>query len=211
MNHKKMMFFVGVGIALLILGAAFSQNRWGVPAKASEEKVVASASTKTTPENFLKKDLRTAAATIRKHAGDLSSIEGRAVEERAQAYLALAKGLKGLSNGVEKDTVKSGEEIDRAFTGSYHALDPNHYFTAMENWSGKETAKALRELRTASTDFERWVKETGTQVKPEARLVAEDPRALAGKLGQGAGWARGEVDKRIRTLGAEMEKLGKEV
>ncbi len=81
----------------------------------------------------------------------------------------------------------------------------------MENWSGKETAKAFRELRAASTDFERWVKEAGKEVKPEARLVTGDTRAFAGKLGQGAGWARGEIDKRIRTLGTEMEKLGKEV
>ena len=215
MDYKRIMFFIGLGVILLIPRAAVSQSRKEVPAKASEEK----GTTVTKPdqdfqkarEKFLKKDLEAAAAAIRKGAAYLESMEGRAAENRAQGYLAFNEGLERLAHRVEKGTVKSVKELDREFASTYYGLAQYHYLKATESWAKQETSDAGQELKASSTYLDGVLNHMEGKVETNVRSVNNNARLLAERLIKGAGWVNAEVEKEIKELGKEIENLGGKV
>ncbi len=215
MGYKKIMLIIGLWVVFMIPGVGTSQSQKETPAKVSEGKV----STAMEPEenfqkareSFLKKDLRSSAAAIRKGAAYFKSLEEQAQEKGKQTFLTSVEELENLADRVEKGTVKSVKEIDRTFARASHALAQYHYHKATESWAMKETAKTGQELEAAGAHLESAIKQAGGKAESGAGSVIQDTRLLAGKLLQGAGSVNAEVEKGIKALGVEINKLGEKV
>ena len=75
----------------------------------------------------------------------------------------------------------------------------------------KEIAKTGRELEAAGAHLESAVKQAGGKAESSAGPVIQETRLLAGKLIQGAGWVNSEVEKGLKALGVEIDKIGEKV
>ncbi len=73
-------------------------------------------------ESFLKKDMRTAAAEIRKGALLLKLKAGHAKEKAKEALIASSHELEKLAQGLEKGTVTSIRDLRQAFARADRAL-----------------------------------------------------------------------------------------
>jgi len=212
MSHKKIILIIGLWAIIWVPAAGASQTQKEVPGVVSEAKPIATGLDKDLQqarESFLKKDLKASAAAIRKGAAYLKSLGEQAQEKGKQTFLTSQKEMENLADRVEKGAVKSVKEIDRIFARASHALARYHYQIAKESWAMKETARTGQELEAAGAHLESAVKQVGGKVESSAGPVIQDTRLLAGKLLQGAGWVNAEVEKGIKDLGVEIEKLGK--
>jgi len=212
MSYKKIILIIGLWAIIWVPAAGASQTQKEVPGVVSEAKPIATGLDKDLQqarENFLKKDLKASAAAIRKGAAYLKSLGEQAQEKGKQTFLTSQKEMENLADRVEKGAVKSVKEIDRIFARASHALARYHYQIAKESWAMKETARTGQELEAAGAHLESAVKQVGGKVESSAGPVIQDTRLLAGKLLQGAGWVNAEVEKGIKDLGVEIEKLGK--
>ena len=212
MSYKKIILIIGLWAIIWVPAAGASQTQKEVPGVVSEAKPIATGLDKDLQqarENFLKKDLKASAAAIRKGAAYLKSLGEQAQEKGKQTFLTSQKEMEILADRVEKGAVKSVKEIDRIFARASHALARYHYQIAKESWAMKETARTGQELEAAGAHLESAVKQVGGKVESSAGPVIQDTRLLAGKLLQGAGWVNAEVEKGIKDLGVEIEKLGK--
>jgi len=212
MSYKKITLIIGLWAIIWVPAAGASQTQKEVPGVVSEAKPIATGLDKDLQqarENFLKKDLKTSAAAIRKGAAYLKSLGEQAQEKGKQTFLISQKEMENLADRVEKGAVKSVKEIDRIFARASHALARYHYQIAKESWAMKETARTGQELEAAGAHLESAVKQVGGKVESSAGPVIQGTGLLAGKLLQGAGWVNAEVEKGIKDLGVEIEKLGK--
>jgi len=214
MDYKKIVLVIGVWAILWIPAAGASQSQKEGPGVVSEAKAIATGLDKDfqkARERFLKKDLKESATAIRKGAAYFKSLEEQAQEKGKQTFLNSQKELENLANRVEKGAVQSVAEIDRTFARVSHALARYHYQMAKESWAMKETAKSGQELQAAGAHLESAVKQAGGKAESSAGPVIQETRLLAGKLLQGAGWVDAEVEKGIKALGVEIDKLGEKV
>ena len=214
MDYKKIVLVIGVWAIIWVPAAGASQSQKEVPGVVSEAKAIATGLDKDfqkARESFLKKDLKASAAAIRKGAAYFKSLEEQAQEKGKQTFLTSQEELENLADRVEKGAVKSVKEIDRTFARASHALARYHYHMAKESWAMKETAKTGQELEAAGAHLESAVKQAGGKAESSAGPVIQETRLLAGKLLQGAGWVNAEVEKGIKALGVEIDKLGEKV
>jgi hypothetical protein len=211
MGYKKIILIIGLWAVIWTPAVGASQTQKEVPGVVSEAKAIATGLDKDLQqarESFLKKDLKASAAAIRKGAAYLKSLGEQAQEKGKQTFLTSQKEMENLADRVEKGAVKSVKEIDWTFARVSHALDRYHYQMAKESWALKETAKSGQELQAAGAHLESAVKQAGGKAESSAGPVIQETRLLAEKLLQGAGWVNSEVEKGIKALGVEIEKLG---
>jgi len=211
MDYKRIVFAIGLGAMIWAPAAGASQSQKEVSGVVSETKAIAAGLDKDfqkARESFLEKDVKGSAAAIRKGAAYLKSVEEQGQEKGKQSFRASAEELKNLADRVEKGAVKSVKEIDRAFARASHALAQFHYRKAKESWAMKEVTKTGQELQAAGLELESAVKQAGKNAENSPGPVIQETRQLAGKLLQGADWANAEVEKGIKALGAEIDKLG---
>jgi len=215
MSYKKLFPLLIFLIAVLIPGAGISQSEKQAPAKTSEGQTQKAGEPdrdfRKARQNFLKKDLMASAAEIRKGAAYLKSQADLAVEEGKQALTASANELEKLADKVGKGTVKSVKELDGAFARAHHALAKSHYLKTSESFARKEASKAGKELKAAGNHLERGLIRAGGKITTGAKSAIKESRSLAGKLIKGAGWANAEVERGVKNLGVEIEKLGEKV
>jgi hypothetical protein len=162
-------------------------------------------------ESFLEKNVKAAAAGIRKGAALLKIEASHATGEAKEALTASVGQLERLAQGVEKGTVSSTQELRRAFARADEALANEHFQKATESWSKKEIKKAGHELNAAANDVELASAWAGHKLDATTTAAIKDARAVAAKLTEGAGWTTGEVSKGLDAVGKEIEKLGKQI
>ena len=214
MDCRKVMLIIGLWAITWVPAAGASQSQKEVTGVVSETKAIATGLDRDfqkARESFLQKDVRGSAAAIRKGAAYLKSIEEQGQEKGKQSFLASEEELKNLADRVEKGTVKSVKEIDRAFARASHALAQFHYRKAKESWAMKEITRTSQELEAAGANLESAVKQGGGKAESSAGPVIQETRMLAKKLLQGAGWINAEVEKGMKDLGVEIDKLGEKV
>ncbi len=162
-------------------------------------------------ESFIKKDMKAAAAEIRKSAAFLKHDEERAAGEGKKDLSASTHELEKLADDVEKGTVTSGKRLDKAFSHAYYALARYHYWKASESWSKKAAKDTGHDLRAASEDLEHGLAWSGHKAEAGTKAAIKDARHVSGKLIKGTGWVSSEVGRGIEGIGREIDKFGKEV
>ena len=106
---------------------------------------------------------------------------------------------------------RSSKDIQDAFAKAEHALAKHHYLRATEAWTKKSIKDAGHELHAAAVSLEHGFAWAGEKLEAGVIKVMDDSRHLAGKLIEGADWAKDEIGEAIESLGREIEKLGKTV
>ncbi|MBS0171945.1 MAG: hypothetical protein JSR62_16475 [Nitrospira sp.] len=163
---------------------------------------------------FLKKNLKKAAAEIRKGEAFLKLDAGRALEEGKTLLEDSGHELAKLAEGVEHGTISSVKRLDEAFARAHQALAHHHHLKAKASWTnkaGQAAHKVGRDLQAAAEHFDQGLIWTGHKAEAAGAKTMKDTRLLAGKLIQGTGWVPAEVGKGIEYVGEEIEKFGKKV
>ena len=160
-------------------------------------------------EGFVKKDLKAAAAEIRKGAAFVRLEAARAAGASKDALAASIKELDSLAGKVEAGGVTAAADLDHAFARAEHALASAHLGRAKESWAKKDLKRAGQALKAAATSLEHALAWAGRTGKADVIAVAKDAGVVAGKLIEGTGWAADETAKAIEAVGAEIEKLGR--
>lgn len=162
-------------------------------------------------ENFLKRDMKAAAAEIRKSAEFLKHEEEHATSEGKKDLLVSAHALEKTADDIEKGTVTSVNRLDHVFAKAYYALARSHYLKASESWAKRNAKEAGFSLRVSSWDMEHGLAWSGHKAEGETKAALKDARHVSEKLIKGADWVSSEVDKSIEDIGREIDKLGKEM
>jgi hypothetical protein len=160
-------------------------------------------------EQFVKKDLKAAAAEVRKGAAFLRLEAARATGASKEALAASIKELDSLAGKVESGGVTAASDLDHAFARAEHALASEHLARAKESWAKKDLKRAGGALKAAATSLEHALAWAGRKGEADVIAVTKDAGVVAGKLIEGTGWAANETEKAIEAVGAEIEKLGR--
>ena len=156
-------------------------------------------------ENFLKKDMKGAASEIRKAVGFMKLEAARATGDGKKALTTSIDELKKLASDVEKGTVKSSNDLGKAFARAHHALAVHHHLKASESWAKKETSKTGHALKAAASHLERALAWSGHEIEAAVVKVMEMGRGVGEKLIQGSRWTADEVGKALKDLGEKLK------
>ncbi len=163
---------------------------------------------------FLKKDLKKAAAQIRKGEAFLKLEAGRATDEGKKLMKESGHELAKLADDVEHKTIMSVKRLDEAFARAHQALARHHHLKAKESWTNKAEQAAHKvgqDLQAAAAHFDQGMIWAGHKAEAGMAKTIKDTRLLAGKLIEGTGWVPAEVGKGIEDVGEKIEKFGKKV
>lgn len=156
------------------------------------------------------RDVNAAGTHLRQAAIVLRTEAQRALgATRAQLDRA-ASELDDLAASVERGAVKSGPELDAAYSRVHLALAAEYNRRATENFGKKNVGEAGEDLRAAAAHFENALVDTGRDTDVAATGVVREVRTVADKLVAGTGFTEEEVRKSFTALGNEIEKLGRE-
>ncbi len=165
-------------------------------------------------ESFLKKDLKKAAAQIRKSEVFLKMEAGRATAEGKKLMEESGHELRKLAEDVEHGAVTSVKRLDEVFARVHQAFAHHHHLKAKESWTNKAEQvahKVGQDLQAAAAHFDQGLIWAGHKSEAAGAKAIKDTRMLAGKLIEGTGWVPAEVGKGIDSMGEEIEKFGKKV
>lgn len=132
-------------------------------------------------ESFLKKDLKTAAAHIRKSEAFLKLEAGRATEEGKKLMKASGHELAKLAEGIEHGTITSVKRLDEAFARAHQALAHHHHVKAKESWANQASQAAHKvghDLQAAAIHFDQGLVWTGHKTEAGAAKAIKDTRLL---------------------------------
>lgn len=161
-------------------------------------------------ENFLKKDFKAAAAHIRKGVGFMKLEAARATEDGKKALTTSIDELEKLASDVEKGTVKSTNDLGKAFARAHRALAVHHHLKASEAWAKKETSKTGHALKSAASHLESALAWSGHKIEAAVVKVMEIGHDVGEKLIQGARWTADEVGKALKDSGEAIERLAED-
>ncbi len=162
-------------------------------------------------EDFIEKQMKAAAAQIRKAAVFLRIEAAGATQKGGETLKGSYDELESLAGRIEKGTVRSATELDNAFFRTHHALAENYYDLATEYLEQKNVAKTSNHLQSIAESIEQAVAWGGHKVEEGTRAAINDARILAGKMKEGAGWSEEEVRRGLKKLGEEIQKLDREI
>jgi hypothetical protein len=162
-------------------------------------------------ESFLKKDMKTAVAEIRKDAAFIKLETSRASDESKKGLIASANELDKLADDVEKGTVSSAKDLENAFARASYALTKHHYIKSTELTAKNDTVKAGKELKAAADDFEHAIAWTGSKVEAGTDSAIKGARLATGKMMEGIGAVSDDASKAMKDIGTEIENFGKKI
>jgi len=201
-RHLRLIMFVIAILTISVWLSAAAQTQ----SKGSIEQTFQKAR-----KDYLQKDMKAAAAEVRKGAAYLKSEAAVAKGKGKEALTASYQELEKLAGELEKGTVKTVKEMEMAFARAYNALATNSHVKSAESWAKKEYKKAGNELEAAVGELEKgyiWAEqkaEAGTQ------KVIDDSKALSKKMKEGTSRASAEVGKAMKDLEDEIKTFGRKI
>jgi hypothetical protein len=116
-----------------------------------------------------------------------------------------------LASQIESGSITSQKSLSQPFAQAEFALALFRSEKATETW-GKEKPRPRVTgyyLRGAANSLEHAAKWGGHEFEYGAKASLDAARLVSGKLIQGSGFATEEVGKAIKSIGAEVDSLGK--
>ncbi len=162
-------------------------------------------------QDYLDKNLNSAAEQIRKGAVYMKAEAAKASVKGKEALTASARELDKLSDDVKKGTVTSVKRIEEAFARAYQALAADSHTKSMEAWTKKEAAKTGAALDSAAKDLERGFAWAGQKVETSTKEVVKKSEDLSLKLKKKSSVMAEDVGKGLKDMGNEIEKFGKRI
>jgi hypothetical protein len=160
-------------------------------------------------ESFLKHDLKSTAADIRK-AGVHLRVAAAHATARAKVELTQSEhALEQLAQRVETGSVRTVEELDVITSRALHSLADYQYVRAADAWRHREERLAGQYLRAATYNLENAAARTGDTLRNATAEVARDSRLMSGRLIEGTGFVVDEVGAGFEAFGRQIERVGK--
>jgi septum formation inhibitor MinC len=203
MRHKTVLPLFFIGLFFITWASSQESNAQTAPAPSVKSEEPGSSFQKAV-EFFLKKDLKAAAAEIRKGAGFLKEKVKEASRDGKEALKASARELEQLAGDVEKGTETSEEKLKETFARSYQALANHQVIKASESWAKKKTKETGEALTAAARYLEETVRWSGRKLETGTAEVVHYARTVGGKLKKGTAYGVEEVGKGIKEIGREL-------
>ncbi|MEN6623911.1 MAG: hypothetical protein ABFD50_20495 [Smithella sp.] len=162
-------------------------------------------------ENYLKKDLNSAAAEISKSADYLKSEAAKATGKGKEALTASANELDKLAERVKKGTVKSEKTLETYFARVDKAMAENYYIKATESWARKEEKKAGENLEKSINYLRSGLARSGKKIERATNETINKSKELSLKLKEETKLVADDVRKGFKDTENEIEKLGKKI
>lgn len=157
---------------------------------------------------FLKRQMRTAVADIRKGAAYLKLEAERATGDAKKALLDSVQELEKLAGEVQKAAVADLKDLENAFARAEHALAKHHYLKVLEFKAKNDAQKTGRELQAAADYVDSGQVWLTQKMHEGVADTVNEARRVATKMVFGAGAAADEVGKAFEGMGKELDKFG---
>ncbi|HLH78414.1 MAG TPA: hypothetical protein VKV28_16560 [Candidatus Binataceae bacterium] len=150
---------------------------------------------------------RRAAAREIRAAGALIELEaGRHDAQNKSGLDQSANQLKQLAAGVQNGSVKSVNQLDRAFAQADLAL-ARHYHDMAANYQGSDHGKVGRWLQAAANSVSGAAAWSKQKLSAGGKSTVSEARKLGNQVESGTGWAADKVGKSLSDLGQEITHL----
>jgi hypothetical protein len=156
-------------------------------------------------ESFVKGDMNKASENIKKAASYLHAQEKKVAKETSAGVKKAADDLDRLSADVKKGTVKSPDELKKAFAKADHALATAWHATAeQEHKAGKDATGAVTNASSALEGAAKW---TGSKLDTGAQAAVDAVHTA----GRGARMGADAVGRAIRGVGDGIADVGRKI
>jgi hypothetical protein len=162
-------------------------------------------------QDYLQKDMDSAAGQIKKGADYMKAESAKASAKGKEALTSSARELEQLSVDVKKGTVKSVNKIEQSFARAYLAMAADRHIKSAESWTRKESGKTGEALASSSMYLERSFAWAGQKVETHTKEAIEKSKSLSLKLKEKGNVIAKDVEKGLKDTGSEIEKLGKRI
>ncbi|HBI47940.1 MAG TPA: hypothetical protein DDX93_04400 [Smithella sp.] len=162
-------------------------------------------------QNYLEKNMSSAARQIQKGASYMKARAEKASDKGKEALNASAKELEKLANDVKKGIVTSVKKIEETFARAYIALASDSHIKSTESWAKKEKAKAGDALDLANKYLERSFAWAGQKIETGTKEAMKKSKELSLKLKKKGSVVAEDVGKGLKNAGDEIEKFGKKI
>jgi len=161
--------------------------------------------------DFLNRQMRAAAAEIRKGAAYLKLEAARASGDAKKVLIDSVQELEKLANDVQKAAVADLKELQNAFARAEYALARHHYLKAVELRAKGDGQKTGRELQAAADYVDSGQVWLTQKMHEGVSDVVNEARLVSAKMVYGSGAAADEVGRAFEGLGKELDKFGSTV
>jgi hypothetical protein len=162
-------------------------------------------------QNYLEKNMDSAAQQIQKSALYMKAETAKASDKGKEALYKSAKELEKLADDVKKGTVTSVKRMDETFARAYVALAADSHIKSTELWAKKESAKAGDALDSANKYLKRSFAWAGQKIETKTKEAMKKSEELSLKLKEKSTVVAEDVGKRLKDAGNEIEKFGKRI
>ena len=162
-------------------------------------------------QDYLHKDMDSAAAQIKKGADYMKAESLKASAKGKEALTASARELEQLSVDVEKRNREAGKENRTALCAclSGNGCGPAYQISGIMDQ--KESEKTGEALDSSSRYLERSFAWAGQKVETHTKKAIEKSKSLSLKLKEKGNVIAKDVEKGLNDTGSEIEKLGKRI
>jgi hypothetical protein len=162
-------------------------------------------------QNYLDKNMNSAAEQIQKSASYIKAQAAKASDKGKEALNASSKELEKLADDVKKGAVTSVKRMEEAFARAYVALASDSHIKSTESWAKKEKAKAGDALDSANKYLERSFAWAGQKIETRTKEAMKKSQEISLKLKEKSSVVAEDVGKRLKDAGNEIEKFGKRI
>lgn len=162
-------------------------------------------------QDYLVKNMNSAAQQIQKSASFMKAKAAKASDKGKEALNTSAQELEKLADDVKKGTVTSVKRMEETFARAYVALASDSHIKSTESWAKKETAKAGDSLDSATKYLERSFAWAGQKIETSTKEAMKKSKELSLKLKEKSSMLAEDVGKSLKDTGNEIEKFGKRI
>ena len=162
-------------------------------------------------QDYLDKNMSSAAQQIQKGAAYMKAEAAKASVKGKEALNASAKELEKLADDVKKGAVTSVKKIEDTFARAYIALASDSQIKSTELWAKKEAARAGDALDSATKYLERSFAWAGQKIETSTNDAMKKSKELSLKLKEKGSVVAEDVGKGLKDAGNEIEQFGKRI
>jgi hypothetical protein len=204
--HRLNIFIVVAAFALIVAGILPTTVIAASESQSSIEQTFQKAK-----QNYLEKNMDSAAQQIQKSASYMKAEAAKASDKGKEALYKSAKELEKLADDVKKGTVTSVKRMEETFARAYVALATDSHIKSTESWAKKESAKAGDALDSANKYLKRSFAWAGQKIETKTKEAMKKSEELSLKLKEKSSVVAEDVGKRLKDAGNEIEKFSKRI
>lgn len=162
-------------------------------------------------ESFVKRDFDKVAESLRSAGTKLKTAAENAPADTRQVMRTSADALDRAAVDVRAGTIASVDAMDRKLAEANAALARVHHMQAMDAWTASDARAAGRELKSAADHVDAGTKRLGHDMKKGTAEAVRDAQRVGDALVRRADVSAIDVERTMKELGREIERLVKDV